>query len=512
MATGRGRRAAREASGRIRDRRRPGAAWIAPIGLPVLVTGLLLATSPGPARTEDSRAPSTRLVDSAELVCPSAPTAETRVVATRPSRALLDAAAGGNQGDAQGRADVELRSGDAATPWELSAGATGDRPIESAPVSITSRGEAAGGIVAVVESERKGAAGACSAPDSERWFAGLGAGPLHASVIELVNSGSSTAVADIVVYAETGVVDAPDLRGVAVAAGSTLEIKLAEVIPQRGPLAAQVRVPRGRLGVFVTDRADEPGSKNDGLEFVASQSRPASVGTILGLPPKADQIQLVVVNPGPEQALFDVKLVTETSTFVPTGLGELQAPPESTVLIALTDSVKPAAGVKAGNGQRAATRPLGVALESSRPLAASLRARTDTDEAFSTVSAPSEIAAQLSVPSLGAGTTATLLVAAAARVTGSSTDDQTPVTWRAVAADGEVLREDRLEVRDATVSAIQLPSKVASVEVVATTDAAEKPAGFIASVMLASDRKVVVLPLRELTRFQLVPDVEPRIR
>jgi hypothetical protein len=67
---------------------------------------------------------------------------------------------------------------------------------------------------------------ACVEPEPEAWFTGVGAGPEHSSVLELVNPDKGPAVADVTVLTPTGVADVSALRGIRVPGASSLTFDL----------------------------------------------------------------------------------------------------------------------------------------------------------------------------------------------------------------------------------------------------------------------------------------------
>ena len=79
-----------------------------------------------------------------------------------------------------------------------------------------------------VASSPRPAVAPCRQPASDQWFTGVGAGAGHSSVLELVNPDAGPAVVDGTLIGEDGVVDAPELRGVAVPAGGAVRIDLAD--------------------------------------------------------------------------------------------------------------------------------------------------------------------------------------------------------------------------------------------------------------------------------------------
>ncbi len=104
-----------------------------------------------------------------------------------------------------------------------------------------------------------------------------------------------------------------------------------------------------------------------------------------------------MTNPGPNEAVVSLKVLTATSAFTPAGLPELQIPPESVGVFTLTDALAVAASdatkdkpkkddkldEKADEKAVAQEAPLGLLIESSQPVASSLRSVVGGDLSFS---------------------------------------------------------------------------------------------------------------------------------
>ena len=141
------------------------------------------------------------------------------------------------------------------------------------------------------------AAAPCREPIPDQWFTGVGAGAHHSSVLELVNPDAGPAVIDATLVGQDGIVDAPELRGVAVPAQGVVRINLATTIPRRDELALQVMTSRGRVVATIRDRYDQLGTGAAARDWLPGQSAPATSNLLLGLPSGAGQRSLVIANP-----------------------------------------------------------------------------------------------------------------------------------------------------------------------------------------------------------------------
>lgn len=312
------------------------------VALPVLaVTSLALHDPVRPAQAE--RPPFEVTLDRATVVCPSAIGRQRGVVVLTP------------------RTDREVRPARAAGPF----------------VDIV-EGAGAPGLLAG-RFARPTAAADCGPPVPEQWYTGLGAAARHHSVLELVNPDPGPAVADVVVHGRSGVVDAPFLRGVAVPGQGSIRFDLAEVLPRRDELALQVTASRGRVFSSVVDRIESLGRGPDLADWLPAQQEAASEHLVLGLPAGSGSRTLVIANPGEDETRASVRLVSEESTFAPTGLdGPVRIPPGGVVRVNLGDllSGPAAAGV------------LGVLVEAADEVTVGLRSLVGGDLSHALAGSP----------------------------------------------------------------------------------------------------------------------------
>ena len=243
--------AGRRSSGRLRTR-------FGPIELVAVVVPLLTVAALALVRPIDDPAtthpPTDVPLARATLVCPTAlPGTGTIALAN----------ADGTTGEVTTRLPVE---------GTVDLDATSRQGLKAALVAQAAD-ELAAGFVGVRYGET--AAVACSTPQPEQWFTGVGAGPEHSSVLELVNPDGGPAVADVTVLGPDGPLDVPALRGVTVPGGRTMRFDLADIVPNRDELALQVLVSRGRLGVECRrpGRRARPRAEQPRLVGVAGRAR-----------------------------------------------------------------------------------------------------------------------------------------------------------------------------------------------------------------------------------------------
>ncbi len=396
--------------------------------LPALTVGALFLVRPADLSAEP-RPPETTTLSSSVAGCPS------------PSGGASSVSVATGQEAVSG--EIQLRTGEKekqvrVRPQRVSrvAGVTG-----SAVAAVT--GRLAPGLLAARFGDGPAAAIGCPAPLPETWFTGVGAAAEHASVLELVNPDKGAAIADITVYGDKGEIPEPSLRGVTVSGGQSKRIDLSEAIPRRGELTVQVVVSRGRLATSVLDELRPIGAGKPSSDWLPGQPQPRPRQLLLGLAPGAGDDTLLVTNPGEDEARVEVKIVTEDAAFTPQGLKELRVPPGAVASLPLTKVVR----------QQIRDGALGLRVESTAPVTASLRSTIGGDLSFAAPVAPSDTPMSALVPAGDAS-----VVLADADAVGVAT----VTAWSEA---GKELVTKRVELKRGTGGKVDLPRGAALVRV-----------------------------------------------
>lgn len=452
-----GRRRAAEAMSR-----RPSPVLVLAVLLPLLTVatlGLVRSEAPvGGARGPD-RAPLSRTT----LVCPQA-VGRTGTVAV----ANTEGATG----------DVATR---APTQGAIRLGRGTERTgVEGATV-LEGEGELASGLLAM----RYGAAAAapCATPATERWFTGVGAAAQHASILELVNPDGGPAVADVTVLGPQGPLDVAALRGVTVPGGQVARFDLSQVAPSRDELALHVLVSRGRLGVHVLDIVDELGAGARSRDWLPGQAAPATTSYLMGLGGKPGERTLAVANPSDSQVRVRLEVVSAESEFAPATAPDLRIDPGAVASVAL-------GRLLAG---RAARGAIGLRLEATEPVTASLRTMAAGDLSHAVAGEAVGARAGLALP---AGPKRLVLGGASALGV---------VTWTATDERGRPVGRERVEVSPGAGHRIKLPADAALL--VVEVDRTE-----VVGVVEVGPPGLAVLGLADLVLSAAVPDVRPALR
>ena len=329
--------------------RRPDITVVLAVLLPLVTVGALLLVRPDIQGAETEPPQRTELTRST-IVCPGGA-----------SRTYLSTTS-----ETSGKVIVRVGKGDE-KPVDLSSRALTDVSGSGAAVA-TGEGALAPGLVGGVFDSPLAAA-ACSAPLAEQWFTGLGAGARHSSVLELVNPDAGPAVVDATLIGQSGVVDAPALRGVAVPAHGEVRIDLATTIPRRDELSLRVTTSRGRVSATVRDRYDQLGAGASARDWMPGQPAPSTSNLLLGLAPGSGQRNLVLTNPGLDETRAKVQVVTKESVFSPKGVDEVILAPEAVTRVSLSKLLD----------KGAMSDALGLLITSPRPVTATVRSFVDRD-------------------------------------------------------------------------------------------------------------------------------------
>ena len=433
--------------------------------LPLLTVGALLLVRGGDS-VDEQHPPTRTSLKSATIVCPSAlPGAPAAYLST-----VSDGA----------RGEVEVRAGAEKDTARLQEGQVTTIRPGTGPVAVDGEDDLAPGLLGARFGSGELASTACPATSPHQWFTGVGAAVRHDSVLELVNPDAGPAVADVTVYAGTGQVDVPRLRGVRVPGHSSLRLDLGEVAPRRGELALQVVTSRGRLAYSVLDSSDELGRGQASQDWLPGQQEPATDNFLLGLGGGAGGRLLTLANGGDDEVRAQVKFVSEDSVFAPEGLDEIRVPPQGVARVSLTDALQSAI----------ADGAVGLEITSSQPVTATLRTFADGDLSHAVGAPPIRHGASAIVPS-----GAKRVVLAGARGVGA-------VTVVSRSATGEELDRTRADLRPGRGAVVTLPPRATLVTVVPENTS-------VTGSVIVSGQGAAVVPLVDPVVSGLVPDVRP---
>jgi len=437
--------------------------------IPLATVGVLALVQQPPVRQTNSPPAFTRLND-ATVVCPApGPASPAGAVST----------ASGASGELNVRAGVDR------TAVAVSTGAVTRISGEGAAV-VRGTGDVAPGLLALRFGTAPLTAQDCGVPSSGQWFVGMGAGPTHDSVVELVNPDSGRADAEITLYGERPFTNR-HLHGITIPAHKTVRLDLGKLVPRRVLLSAQVQVTRGRLAVHVLDSRTDLLHHTVARDWVPSQDGPSLDNQLLGLPAGEGTRMLQILNPGEDVVSAQVEIITHDTTYAPAGMGPVTISPGSTTSVSLTTVLDKALRDGA----------VGVRVTADSPVVASVLTDLGSDQAVTpSDSVVRDEAATLLPVSTGQKSVpvkATLYLSA-----GSAG----AATVAAYDTSGAKLLGQRVDQQQGHTVAVALPEGTAFLRVV--------PSGSeIRGAVLLTGDGASVLSLHELLTHGLVPRIRP---
>jgi len=453
----------------VKDRlRRPGPLAIACVVVPLVTVGLTLGSGADEAADQPLTEAESTALTRATVVCPTSGQDGAVMVAS-------DAGADGELSVEAGNRDPR--------PLEVTSGRVSRVRGQGSQqaVSVTGTGALAPGLTATRTASPGLRAVECRPVTSDQWFAGVGAGAEHRSVLELHNPDSGPAAVQVALLGQSGPVQERGLRGLTVAGGDTVRLELAEQIPKREELAMRVTTTRGRVAVSVLDGFDPIGQDAETRDYLVGQADPSTDSHLLGLPTRPGNAALVVANPGEDAARVKVRLVTEQSVFAPARLEEVQVRAGSVVRLSISRLL--ASDVAEG--------VVGLRVESSEPVVSAFRGRRGGD--LLTLSPGERVTGPtlLAVPAGGKR-----LVLGGATSLGTATVVSLDEKGRELAREAVEVQPDRAVV-------VPLPERSGTVRV------EPDRTSLVGSVLLQGEAGAAVLGLRELVREGRVPAVLP---
>jgi hypothetical protein len=304
--------------------RRPGGTLLAV--LLVLAAGLAAATAVEPAPVGDAAGAGPGPVREVDVARASAACPDPVVDEVTGTRVTLAAPGAG-----PGQASVSP-TGAAGTPLlrlEAPGSATAAPGSGTGPLVVRGSGGSAPGLAAAqltrsTNATMRGLAGtACAATGTDFWFVGSGAVVGQRGRVYLTNTEAAPAVVDVEIFGPDGPVEAPDARGITVAAGEQ-EVRLLDALsPETERFALHVHARQGSISAAVRDLQVE-GLTPLGADWVPPSAPPALRVLVPGVPGGEGERRLQVVAPGESDAIVQVRLLSDSGAFAPAGLDVIE--------------------------------------------------------------------------------------------------------------------------------------------------------------------------------------------
>ncbi|TMR32856.1 hypothetical protein ETD85_21750 [Nonomuraea zeae] len=192
----------------------------------------------------------------------------------------------------------------------------------------------AGYLTRVTQGGGRGLAGIrCTEPSPETWL--VGPGPASADVrLHLTNPDKAPALADVQVYAAEGPISGDKGLGLEIAPGEHREIDLKDLAPSADVMTVSVTTVFGRVAVAARTTLE-----TGGVDWLPAAAPPATRVVVPGIPGGGGGRELLVAAPGENDAVVQIKAVSEDAEYAMKGRETLDIPAGSVVSLDVTTGV-----------------------------------------------------------------------------------------------------------------------------------------------------------------------------
>jgi hypothetical protein len=146
------------------------------------------------------------------------------------------------------------------------------------------------------------------------------------------------AAVTVTAWSVTGPVDLPGLRSYSVPAGRSATLDVADYAPDAGLVSMHIHADIGRVAAQIRDN-QSAGLAAAGTDWLPPTAPPARHLVVPGYLAGAGPRELVVTNPGRDDATVHLRLITRDRAFVPAGHPDVVVPPGRSSLVDLSTSL-----------------------------------------------------------------------------------------------------------------------------------------------------------------------------
>jgi Family of unknown function (DUF5719) len=181
---------------------------------------------------------------------------------------------------------------------------------------------------------------ACSAPDTDFWFAGASTVKDRQDYVHLTNPDSTPAVVDLDLYSKDGKENSEAGEGITIPARSSVPVLLSTLTTKPVfNVGLHVVARTGRVGAQVQASDEKLGG-----DWLAAGADPNPSAVLPGIPGDATGVRLVVLAPGENDADLKVQLATPSGQIAPAGHETLHVRGGTIAAVDLRDLTKGEAG------------------------------------------------------------------------------------------------------------------------------------------------------------------------
>jgi hypothetical protein len=183
----------------------------------------------------------------------------------------------------------------------------------------------------------------CESPQTDWWFAGASGQVGFSDTLYLSNSAPTIAEVTIALWGPKGQIVNPGLESIKIPPLSVIHPTLAQLAPDFGPLTVHVHATSGAVAAALLDRRTSALNSNGG-DFLPPTQPPSRAAVVAGFAHSQGEQTLVLGNPGSVDATVSVKIVAESGSFVPSGIGQVVVPAGRTVNVSLDRALNGSTG------------------------------------------------------------------------------------------------------------------------------------------------------------------------
>jgi hypothetical protein len=221
--------------------------------------------------------------------------------------------------------------------------------LNSEAVAFTTSGTLAADVVAdeLIETDegryRALAGGNCLPPATDWWFAGGNGKVGSTDRLFLANPAATPAEVSITAWTPRGLVSTPAIAAINVPAESKFTIGVYAFAPDISTVALHVHADSGAVTAALIDRRTS-GVDSDGGDLVPPTAPPSRHAVVAGFPAGTGPRELVIANPGVNEASVSIKVATTQGEYTPSSVRPFVVDPGRTSVIDVSKALSGATG------------------------------------------------------------------------------------------------------------------------------------------------------------------------
>jgi len=162
----------------------------------------------------------------------------------------------------------------------------------------------------------------CDSPGTDWWFVGADGRVGFTDVLTLANPSPTPAEVAISMWGEKGALVNSRLEALRVRPQSTMRIPISSAAPDAPTVSLHVHATSGSVTASLLDNRSSALQSNGG-DFIPATTAPARTAVVPGFAPGKGPRYLIVTAPDQVDATVDLRLVTKSGSFTPSGVNQV---------------------------------------------------------------------------------------------------------------------------------------------------------------------------------------------